>query len=129
MFRDDELAAVSRVDALQRAVDRLQAELTQERAENDRLRMCLQGGALRAPHQRSSMACPSPAARTAHQILCLRPARARRIRGNRRRGRAGFENRDAWLLQCADPRSQVSWRNATRPDVQPVGIALRDTFK
>jgi hypothetical protein len=48
MFRDDELAIVSRVDALQRAVDRLQEELTQERAENDRLRTCLQGELPRA---------------------------------------------------------------------------------
>lgn len=52
MFRDDELAAVSRVEALQRAVDRLQAELTQERSENDRLRLSLQGGVLRAPRKK-----------------------------------------------------------------------------
>lgn len=52
MFRDDELAAISRVDALQRAVDRLQTELTQERTENDRLRTSLQGGVLRAPRRK-----------------------------------------------------------------------------
>ncbi len=52
MFRDDELAAISRVDALQHAVDRLQIELAQERNENDRLRTFLQGGALRAPRRK-----------------------------------------------------------------------------
>ena len=60
MFRDDELAAVSRVDALQRAVDRLQTELTLERSENDRLRTCLQGGALRPP-RRKLLATPTGA--------------------------------------------------------------------
>jgi hypothetical protein len=60
MFRDDELAAVSRVEALQRAVDRLQAELTQERAENDRLRTCLQGGTIRSP-RRKLLATPAGA--------------------------------------------------------------------
>lgn len=60
MFRDDELAAVSRVDALQRAVDRLQAELGHERSENDRLRTCLQGGALR-PVRRKLLATPAGA--------------------------------------------------------------------
>ncbi len=44
MFRDDQIAAVARVDALERAVDRLQVELYAERAENDRLRFSLRVG-------------------------------------------------------------------------------------
>ena len=52
MFRDDELAAVSRVDALAHAVERLQADLSNERAENDRLRTCLQAGSLRASRRK-----------------------------------------------------------------------------
>lgn len=44
MFRDDQIAAIARVDALQRAVDRLQIELYVERAENDRLRLSLREG-------------------------------------------------------------------------------------
>jgi hypothetical protein len=60
MFRDDELAAVSRVDALERAVDCLQSELNHERAENDRLRTCLQGGSLRT-RRRKLLATPAGA--------------------------------------------------------------------
>src|SRR5688572_28140775 len=52
MFRDDELAAFSRVDVLERAVNRLQTDLAHERSENDRLRACLHGGVLTRPRRR-----------------------------------------------------------------------------
>ena len=60
MFRDDELAAVSRVDALAHAVERLQSELSHERAENDRLRTCLQAGSPRGT-RRKLLATPAGA--------------------------------------------------------------------
>jgi len=60
MFRDDELAAYSRVDVLERAVDRLQVDLAHERGENDRLRACLQGGFLTRP-RRKILATPAGA--------------------------------------------------------------------